>query len=137
MSAFAELILSVLTTQSYQYSVFIGVHRWTFVYNVVSILNIIIDPIFIYTLGYGVTGAAYATILSMFLSTLILIYWLFFRKDTYVDFNFINFKFNKEIIKDIFKVGLPASVQQLSMSVTMLILIIVITILIWCFIIGY
>ena len=93
-----------------------------------AILNIIIDPIFIYTLGYGVTGAAYATILSMFLSSLILIYWLFFRKDTYVDFNFINFKFNKEIIKDIFKVGLPASVQQLSMSVTMLILIIVITI---------
>ena len=37
-----------------------------------AILNIIIDPIFIYTLGYGVTGAAYATILSMFLSSLIL-----------------------------------------------------------------
>ncbi len=32
-----------------------------------AILNIIIDPIFIYTLGYGVTGAAYATILSMFI----------------------------------------------------------------------
>jgi len=42
-----------------------------------SVLNIIIDPIFIYTLGYGVTGAAYATILSMFLSTLILMYWLY------------------------------------------------------------
>jgi len=93
-----------------------------------AILNIVIDPIFIYTFGYGVTGAAYATILSMFLSSLILIYWLFFRKDTYVNFNFINFKFKKEIIKDIFKVGLPASVQQLSMSITMLILIIVITI---------
>ena len=93
-----------------------------------AILNIIIDPIFIYTLGYGVTGAAYATILSMFLSSLILIYWLFFRKNTYVDFNFTNFKFNKDIIKDILKVGLPASVQQLSMSITMLILIVVITI---------
>jgi putative MATE family efflux protein len=93
-----------------------------------AILNIIIDPIFIYTLGYGVTGAAYATVLSMFLSTLLLIYWLFFRKDTYVDFHFNNFKFNKEIIKDIFKVGLPASIQQLSMSITMLILIVIITI---------
>ena len=93
-----------------------------------AVLNIIIDPIFIYTLGYGVTGAAYATILSMFLSTLILMYWLFFRRDTYVDFNFNNFKFNKDIIKDVFKVGLPASVQQLSMSITMLILILVITI---------
>jgi putative MATE family efflux protein len=93
-----------------------------------AILNIILDPIFIYTFEYGVAGAAYATVLSMFLSSMILIYWLFFRKDTYVDFNFINFKFKNEIIKDIFKVGLPASVQQLSMSITMLILIIVITI---------
>jgi putative MATE family efflux protein len=93
-----------------------------------AFLNIIIDPIFIYTFGYGVTGAAYATILSMFLSSLILIYWLFFRKDTYVDFKFSNFKFKKEIIKDIFKVGLPASIQQLSMSITMLILIVIITI---------
>ncbi len=93
-----------------------------------AVLNIIIDPIFIYTLKLGVTGAAYATILSMFLSTLILIYWLFFRKDTYVDLKFKNFKFNKDIIKDILKVGLPASFQQLSMSITMLILIIIITI---------
>lgn len=94
-----------------------------------AVLNIILDPIFIYTFGYGVTGAAYATILSIFLSSLILVYWLFFRKDTYVDFKFVNFKFNKEIIKDIFKVGLPASVQQLSMSITMLFLIIIITVI--------
>jgi putative MATE family efflux protein len=93
-----------------------------------AVLNIIIDPIFIYTFGYGVTGAAYATILSICLSTLILMYWLFLRKDTYVDFNFNNFKFNKDILRDIFKVGLPASIQQLSMSITMLILILVITI---------
>jgi putative MATE family efflux protein len=94
-----------------------------------AILNIIIDPIFIYTFGLGVSGAAYATVLSMFLSSMILIYWLFFRKDTYVDFHFNNFKFKKEIIKDIFKVGLPASIQQLSMSITMLILIVVITVI--------
>ena len=91
-----------------------------------AFLNIILDPIFIYTLQMGVTGAAIATVLSMFITTLILIYWLFFRKDTYVSFNFKNFKFNKEIIKDIFRVGLPASVQQLSMSITMVALIVII-----------
>lgn len=90
-------------------------------------LNIVIDPIFIYTFRLGVTGAAYATVLSMFITSVILIYWLFFRKDTYVTFKFRDFKFNKEIIKDIFRVGLPASVQQLSMSFTMLIIIIIIT----------
>ena len=90
-------------------------------------LNAVIDPIFIYTFGMGVTGAAYATVLSMFLASLLLVYWLFLRKDTYVDFNFQHFSFKKDIIKDIFKVGLPASIQQLSMSFTMLFLIIIIT----------
>jgi putative MATE family efflux protein len=91
-------------------------------------LNIVLDPIFIYTFGYGVTGAAYATVLSMSITSLILIYWLFFRRDTYVSFVFKDFKFKKNIIKDIFRVGWPASVQQLSMSITMIIIIIIINI---------
>ena len=85
-------------------------------------LNIILDPIFIFTFRMGVSCAAYATILSMFITSLILIYWLFFRKDTYVSISFKDFKFKKEILKDIFKVGFPASIQQLGMSFTMLIL---------------
>ncbi len=91
-----------------------------------AILNIILDPIFIYTFEMGVTGAAVATVLSMFISALILIYWLFLRKDTYVTFKFKHFKFKKDIIKDIFSVGLPASVQQISMSVTMIAILIII-----------
>ena len=85
-------------------------------------LNIVLDPIFIFTFRMGVTGAAYATILSMMFSSLILIYWLFFRKDTYVSLSVKDFKFKKEILIDIFRVGFPASIQQLSMSFTMLIL---------------
>jgi putative MATE family efflux protein len=85
-------------------------------------LNIVLDPIFIYTLKLGVPGAAYATILSMLCSSFILVYWLLFKKDTYVDFKLKNFKFKKDIIFDIFKVGLPASIQQLSMSFTMLVI---------------
>jgi putative MATE family efflux protein len=85
-----------------------------------TILNIILDPIFIYTLRLGVPGAAYATIASMGCTSIVLIYWLLFKKDTYVNFKFKNFKFKKDILFDIFKVGLPASFQQLSMSFTML-----------------
>jgi len=92
-------------------------------------LNIGLDPVFIYIFRLGVTGAAYATVLSMAITSFILIYWLFFRKDTYVAFKFHDFKFNKEILKDIFRVGLPASVQQLSMSFTMLLLIVIITLI--------
>jgi putative MATE family efflux protein len=91
-----------------------------------TILNIILDPLFIYTFRLGVVGAAYATILSMTVTSLILIYWLFFKKDTYVNFKLKHFKFKKDIILDIFKVGFPASIQQLSMSLTMLIINIII-----------
>ena len=93
-----------------------------------AILNIILDPFFIYTFGLGVAGAAYATVISMAITAVILIYWLFLRKDTYVNFKFKAFRFKKEILKDIFRVGLPASIQQLSMSITMLAIIIIINI---------
>jgi putative MATE family efflux protein len=93
-----------------------------------AILNIILDPFFIYTIGLGVAGAAYATVISMAITAIILIYWLFLRKDTYVNFKFKVFRFKKEILKDIFRVGLPASIQQLSMSITMLAIIIIINI---------
>ncbi len=85
-------------------------------------INIVLDPIFIYTLGMGVSGAASASVLSMGVSSLLLSYWLFFKKDTYVSFDFRNFSFDAKILKDIFRVGLPASVQQLSMSFMMLVM---------------
>jgi len=91
-----------------------------------AILNMILDPFFIYTFGLGVAGAAYATVISMSITAVILIYWLFFRRDTYVTFKFKSFKFKKDILKDIFRVGLPASIQQLSMSITMLAIILII-----------
>lgn len=91
-----------------------------------TILNIILDPVFIFTLQLGVVGAAYATIVSMAATSVVLLYWLFFKKNTYVNFKLTHFKFKKDIIADIFKVGFPASIQQLSMSFTMLIINIII-----------
>ncbi len=89
-------------------------------------LNIALDPVFIYTFGLGVAGAAWATILSMSVSSLLLFYWLFLKKTTYITFHFQGFHFNKSIIKNIFKVGFPATIMQLSMSITMLIMNIII-----------
>jgi putative MATE family efflux protein len=87
-----------------------------------AIANIVLDPIFIYSFRLGIAGAAYATVLSLILTSIILMYWMFFKKDTYIKFKFRDFKFKKEIIKDIFDVGLPASFQQLSMSITMILI---------------
>jgi len=81
-----------------------------------AVLNILLDPIFIYSLDLGVAGAAWATILSMFLVSIITFYWLFIEKKTYISFRFRDFRFDKEYILDIARVGFPASVSQMSMS---------------------
>jgi len=87
-----------------------------------AVLNIMLDPIFIYSLGLGVAGAALATILSMFLVSIVIFYWLFMGKKTYVSFKFRGFRFGKEALWDISRVGFPASVSQVSMSLMAFIL---------------
>lgn len=80
-------------------------------------LNIVLDPVFIY--GFGVVGAAYATLLSMVVTSLFIAYWLFIKRDTYVDINLRDFSPSRAILKDILRVGLPSSLSQLSMSIAM------------------
>ncbi|WP_410507356.1 MATE family efflux transporter [Methanosarcina hadiensis] len=87
-----------------------------------AVLNIVLDPIFIYTFEMGIAGAAWATLLSLAVSSLVMFNWLFFKKDTFVSFEFKDFSFEKDIVNDIFRVAVPASAQQLSMSLSMLIL---------------
>ena len=79
-----------------------------------AILNMILDPIFIYTLNLGVKGAAIATVLSSMSVILILLYWFYIKKDTYLNPNLSNFSFKKDISMDIVKVGIPASIQLLN-----------------------
>jgi putative MATE family efflux protein len=87
-----------------------------------SALNIVLDPIFIYVFDLGVAGAAWATMVSFSFTAVLLFYWLFFRKDTFVTFNLGSFKFKWTIFKDIMRVGAPASLQQMSMAIQMFIL---------------
>jgi len=79
-------------------------------------LNIVLDPIFIFALKLGVAGAAWATALSLSVSAGFLFNWLILKKDTYVQIRLRTFRFQKKIIYDILRVGLPTSIQQLSMA---------------------
>ncbi len=82
-----------------------------------AILNIILDPIFIYYFGWGVSGAAWATVLSSSIASSLMVYWLLLKRDTYVSFKKADFKPSKNVIKDILAVGLPASAESFVMSV--------------------
>jgi len=79
-----------------------------------AILNIVLDPIFIYSLNFGVKGAAIATLISAIFVILILVYWFYIKKDTYLKPYLTNFNFKKGISRDIVKVGIPASIQLLN-----------------------
>ena len=84
-----------------------------------SVLNIVLDPLFIYTLKMGITGAAWATLLSITLTSGLMFFWLFIKKNTYVSFHFSGFRFDGIIIREILRVGIPASFAQLSMALAM------------------
>ncbi len=79
-----------------------------------AVLNMVLDPIFIYSLNLGVKGAAVATIISAIFVILILVYWFYFKRDTYLKPYLGNFKFKRDISMDIVKVGIPASIQLLN-----------------------
>lgn len=93
------------------------VKRAMYVIAISIVLNMILDPIFIYTLGIGMAGAAWAALLSTFVSCLIMIYWIFIKKDTYLSFGKKNFKYDKEIVKELLNVGLPASAEMILYSI--------------------
>jgi len=87
-----------------------------------GILNAVLDPIFIYVFGWGVAGAAIASVVSISVSAVLLFYWLFLKKNTFLTFHFRGFHFDKSITKDILAVGLPASLLQLSMAIMLFIM---------------
>lgn len=80
-----------------------------------AITNIILDPILIFGLlgapKLGVAGAAIATIIGQVVAGLLaIIFNLKYNKDVHISFKLI--RFNKEIVKDIYKIGLPSIVMQ-------------------------
>ncbi|MDR2623304.1 MAG: MATE family efflux transporter [Methanobrevibacter sp.] len=76
-----------------------------------SIINIILDPIFIYPMGMGVFGAGLASVLSLAFVSVLLVYW--FKNETYINFSLRNFNFQLILIKKILSVGIPAGVEML------------------------
>ncbi len=79
------------------------------------ILNSILDPLFIFGYGpipgFGVAGAAGATVLTQAIATIIGLFILFSGKYG-IHLKLNEFKPDKELIMKMFKLGLPASIEQ-------------------------
>lgn len=93
------------------------VNRAMYAMALTAILNIVLDPIFIYIFNMGVAGAAWATVLSAFLSCAILIYWMWIKKDTYLDLGYHHFHYEKSIVGSILNVAIPSTAENLIFSV--------------------
>lgn len=74
---------------------------------IAAILNMILDPIFIFVFDLGVLGAAIATVLSKVIVIPFVLYILFMDKE-HVGCS-LNEKFDFNVIKEIIKIGVPAS----------------------------
>jgi putative MATE family efflux protein len=79
------------------------------------LLNAILDPIFIYVLGYGVPGAAIATVISFLFSMALSIYFLW--KKSYLRLRWKDFTPNLQTAWDIARIGAPAALTMLVMSI--------------------
>ena len=81
-----------------------------------SVVNMILDPILIYMAGWGIAGAAWATLISQAIVSVVIIYWFFRKKDTFATLSWKYFKPNFKVTKSILEVALPASAEFLVMS---------------------
>ena len=82
-----------------------------------AVLNIGLDPLFIYTFNFGVAGAAIATAISQVVSTLVYLFYIFRQKSAF-QFRIKDCTFSKEILSEIFKIGVPTLVFQLLTSIS-------------------
>lgn len=82
-----------------------------------AILNIGLDPLFIYVFDMGVAGAAIATAISQIVSTSVYLVFVQKKKSIY-RFKIKNCSFTKEIMSEIFKIGIPTLVFQILTSLS-------------------
>lgn len=78
------------------------------------LLNIILDPLFIFVLKKGVPGAAIATIISQGCGLLLFTWYL--RKKSLLRLSLKRFSGQLTTVGEIFKVGIPASITMLLMA---------------------
>ena len=84
-----------------------------------AVVNIVLDPVMIF--GYfglpemGIRGAAYATVIGQVVSMLIAMYF-HYRKNAEVKSGMQYLKPDKDIVKEIYVIGLPAIIMQALMS---------------------
>ena len=77
-----------------------------------SVVNIILDLVFVVGFHSGIEGVAWATIISQFISAFLTLLLLTRSKDIY-RLTWVDLKIDRGILGEIFAVGLPAGIQSI------------------------
>lgn len=80
-----------------------------------TVINIVLDPILILVLGWGVAGAAIATVIGNIAACIFYLFY-FLRKKTVLSIHPKHFKAGDRIATGVMSIGVPASLNNILMS---------------------
>lgn len=81
-----------------------------------SIVNVILDLLFVAVFQWGVAGAAIATIIAQAISV-VLCLWRMVRIDDYTRLDFRKLHFYKDMMREVIRQGLPTGIQNAVISI--------------------
>ncbi len=81
-----------------------------------SLVNVVLDLLFVLGFGMGVAGAAYATVIATFVSAAACIGYLYFRRHI-LFLDGMELKFDVAMFKEIVKTGIPSGLQSSMISI--------------------
>lgn len=81
-----------------------------------TVVNIILDPIFIFTLGLGAAGAAIATIIGYIVTCIFFIIYINNKSDI-LSLDIKNLKLDAQSFSSVLSIGLPSSITNLMQTI--------------------
>ncbi len=88
---------------------------------IASLVNLVLDLLFTGLLGWGVAGAAWATIIGQAVSLIFSVVYLFKRREAFgFDFRRESFRLNGKYVKMITSLGTPMAIQSGCINLSML-----------------
>ncbi len=87
---------------------------------VMTMVNVILDPIFIYQFNMGVGGAAMATVIAQLFALAMYARMVLHKRSSYLQLRLKEFRYTPQIITSILKIGVPSMVVQMTLSITVI-----------------
>ena len=93
-----------------------SLHPFIFI-GVASVLNIILDILFVAGFGWSTFGAALATVIGQAVSFISALVYLYIHREAFgFDFKWKSFRIHREVLDPLIKLGIPMSIQMAAIT---------------------